>query len=171
MVLFPRFLCLIAYIDFSIKLMENKNLYNTEVYDECIKRINKITQHAQGLWGKMDSAQMFAHCAEIVETTNGKEIKGTPFLVKLFASMIRKMVVNDKPYKKNTQTHPQYKQTAPKNFEEEKLKLLNALEVFYTMDKSVAEKIKHTLFGTMTLDERGWSMYKHLDHHLTQFGA
>ena len=30
---------------------------------------------------------------------------------------------------------------------------------------------KHPLFGAMSVEEKGWSMYKHLDHHLSQFGV
>jgi hypothetical protein len=108
----------------------------------------------------MSAAQMFSHCAEILEVANGRDLKNTPLIAKLFKGMIRKMVVNEKPYPKNTKTHPQYRQTTDKDFETEKKRLLLALDKL---------QIIHPLFGRMSRQEKGWSMYKHLDHHLTQF--
>jgi len=117
--------------------MEKKNLYSTEVYENCLKRIEQLTPETQPQWGTMTAAQMLAHCAEIQEVSNGKELKNTPFIAKLFRGLIRKMVLNDKPYPKSKKTHPQYLQTKVCDFVNE---------------------------------EKGWGMYKHLDHHLTQFG-
>ncbi len=150
--------------------MEKKNLYKQEVHKECLDRIEQIKADTEPQWGNMSAAQMLAHCAEIQEVTNGRELKGTPFILKLFKGFIKKMVVSDKPYPKSTQTHPQYKQHDDKDFEEEKSRLKEALQNFVD-NESRAEEIKHTLFGKMTRDEKGWAMYKHLDHHLTQFGA
>ena len=100
--------------------MEKKSLYSPEVYQDCISRIEKLTAESKPEWGSMSAAQMLAHCAEIQEVSNGKELKNTPFIAKLFKGMIRSMVVNEKPYPKSTRTHPQYKQTTDKDFETEK---------------------------------------------------
>ncbi len=148
-----------------------KSLYDPAVYEECLSRLETIDASTEPQWGSMTAAQMMAHCAEIVEVTNGKPLENTPFIVKLFKGMIRNLVVNEKPYKKNSQTHPQYKQTRDKDFDTEKKRLLGALETFHHMDEAQIAAVKHPLFGTMTKQEKGWSMYKHLDHHLTQFGA
>ena len=118
----------------------------------------------------MTAAQMLAHCSEIQEVTNGKELKNTPFIVKLFRGMIRNMVLSEKPYPKSSKTHPQYKQTTDRAFDAEKNRLLAALAQFAD-GREKTESIEHALFGKMTTDEKGWSMYKHLDHHLTQFGV
>ena len=151
--------------------MEKKSLYDPQVYEECTSRLQKVTEVSSAQWGNMDAAQMMAHCAEIMEVSNGKALKNTPFLAKLFKGFIKKMVIGDKPYPHNTKTHPQYLQNSPREFQQEKQRLLTALDKFYNMDKDKAANIKHSLFGTMSIEERGWSMYKHLDHHLSQFGA
>ena len=151
--------------------LTKKSLYSPEVYQDCLNRIEQLTSASKPQWGSMTAAQMLSHCAEILEVANGKELKNTPLLVKLFKGMIRNMVVNEKPYPKNTKTHPQYKQMADCDFTAEKKRLLNALDKFYNFDKEHAGQPEHPLFGAMTTEERGWSMYKHLDHHLTQFNV
>ncbi len=147
-----------------------KSLYSPEVYQECLDRIEQLAPDAAPQWGSMTPAQMLSHCAEIQEVSNGKELRNTPFLVMLFKGMIRNMVVNDKPYPKNTKTHSQYKQTSDRDFETEKKRLLKALQEFVSTEKQPGQP-KHPLFGEMTPEEKGWSAYKHLNHHLTQFGV
>ena len=148
-----------------------KSLYDSQVYQECVDRINIITEDTKPIWGSMDDAQMMSHCAEVQAVMNGKPLVGTPFIIKLFKGFVKKMVINEVPYRKHTKTHPQYFQRSDKDFSTEKRRLLIELDKFVNMDKQTAIGIKHSLFGTMTLEERGWSTYKHLNHHLMQFGV
>lgn len=149
-----------------------KSIFDEETYNESLARIDNLTTDTQPQWGKMSAAQMLAHCSEIQDVANGKELKGTPFMVKLFKGMVRKMVVGEKPYKKNSPTHPQYRMAdSQHDFDTEKKRLLSALDKFYNEDPEILAQIIHPLFGKMTKDEKGWSIYKHLDHHLGQFGV
>ena len=151
--------------------MTRKNLLSPDIHQECIQRIETLTPDTKPAWGKMTAAQMLAHCAEIQEVANGKPLENTPFFAKLFKGYIRKMVTNDTPYPKNTKTHPQYLQTQDRDFETEKKRLLASVEAMVNMEPAERQRIVHALFGKMTDEERGWSMYKHLDHHLTQFSV
>lgn len=148
-----------------------KSLYSPEVYADCLRRIDELTAESKPAWGSMTAAQMLAHCAEIQEVSNGKPLRNTPLLARLFKGMIRSMVVGEKPFPRNTRTHPQYEQTSERDFETEKKRLLDALDQFVNAPKKGIELPEHPLFGAMTAEERGWSMYKHLDHHLSQFGV
>ena len=149
-----------------------KSIFDEETYKESLARINKLTADTQPQWGKMNSAQMLSHCCEIQDVANGKDLKGTPFLVKLFKNMVRKSVVGPKPYKKNSPTHPQYKMDgSPCDFDTEKNRLSAAMDKFYNEDPEILAQIIHPLFGKMTREEKGWAMYKHLNHHLDQFGV
>ena len=118
----------------------------------------------------MDAGQMLAHCAKIQETMNGAKLEGTPFFLKLLRPVIKKLVIQG-DYKKNTRTHPAYKQSGSKDFEAEKSRLLAALDVFVSMGEEKAAEMEHDFFGKMTAEEKGRTAYKHLDHHLTQFGV
>ena len=77
---------------------------------------------------------------------------------------------NDKLWKKNLGTPKEYKVVSDKNFQIEKGKLLELIDDFY------AERNKdfwdpHPVFGNFTHDQWGMLQYKHLDHHLRQFGV
>ena len=146
--------------------MEKKSIFDNSNYGEIVGRIESLTPETQAEWGSMNVAQMLAHCAEVQEVGNGKSLVGTPFIVKMMKGFIRKMVLNDEPYRHDAKTHPQYTMTDPKNFEEQKTRLINALEKL-TADGPVSKK--HPIFGEMTGEERGWVSYKHLDHHFAQW--
>ena len=152
--------------------MAQKSLLNKDVQQECLERINKLTADSKPEWGKMDAAQMLAHCAEVTEVMNGsKPLEGTPFIAKLFKGAIRKAVFDDKTYKKNAQTHPQYKIVDARDFETEKERLIKAMSRLANSTEQERRQINHPLFGPMTDQEIGWSIYKHTDFHLTQFGV
>lgn len=151
--------------------MPRKSILSPETHQECVDRIDKLTTDAQPAWGAMNVAQMLAHCAEVQEVFNGKPLENTPFIVKLFKGMIRSAVFNDKPYSKNTRTHPQYVIADQRQFEVERTRLLNALAKTAGLSENERRNLKHILFGSMTDEEIGWGTYKHLDHHLQQFGV
>jgi hypothetical protein len=144
-------------------------LYDGDVYAECLQRIEVLAPDTTPQWGVMSAGQMLSHCAEIQEVANGKALEGTPFIVKLLGGFIKKMVVSDKPYPRSTKTHPQYLQPTEKDFATEKERLLAALEEFRAAEHGPAAR--HAIFGELSHDEKGWMCYKHLDHHLTQFGV
>ncbi len=147
--------------------MKKPNLFNNEDYNIFIERINKLTADTKPKWGTMNAAQMLAHCAEIQEVCNGKELKKTPFIVKLFKGFIRKMVLNDKPYKQSEQTHPQYvTASTEQDFEQAKSRFIASLDAM----RAHRGDGHHSLFGKMNEEERSWGMYKHHTHHFEQFG-
>lgn len=147
------------------------NLYDKKVYVDVKSRIEKLSNDSLPLWGKMNIAQMMAHCSEVLDVYNGVKPLKSNFFTRLFKGYIRKVVIGPEPYKKNSPTAPQFKISAHKEFSEQKTRLINSLNFFYEMQKEEAENIDHSLFGKMSLDERGWAMFKHLNHHLEQFGG
>lgn len=148
--------------------MTKKNLFDDDVYQEIRKRIDRLEPDAEREWGTMTPAQMLAHCAEVVEVANGKELDGTPFYVKLLSPLIKRMIVGDKPFPKKGKTHPQYEVSEPVEFEPQKERLVRAIDDLRSGGPRPRE---HPIMGRLTAEEVGWGNYKHLDHHLRQFGV
>ena len=150
--------------------MSTNSLFDPAVLATCLSRIGALNAESKPKWGTMSASQMFAHCAEIQDVWNGKELKGTPLFVRLIGPFMKKLVLGDKPYPRNSRTHTQYMMTDPKVFEEEKAHLISAITMFHEA-RSDTSDFKHGIFGTFTHDEKGLAVFKHLDHHLTQFGV
>lgn len=150
--------------------MERRDFYDDNTYEALLGRIARLAPDAVPKWGKMNGAQMCAHCAEIAEVAHGKALEGTPFFIRLMGGLIKKMVLKEKPYPRGSKTHPQFVISGSEDLEEQKARLLKVLESMHSAGRAAAGETSHPIFGAMTPDEHGWLTYKHLDHHLTQFG-
>jgi len=149
--------------------MEIKNLYDSSVKQGIIDRIHKLTAQTQRQWGKMDVAQMLAHVQEPIHVALGKrELKGH-WLLKLIGPLFKSKLYNGQPYKQGLPTDRSYIMTGTiKEFEKEKQQLLELINNFH--EPNVIDA-KHPVFGKFTKEQWGLATWKHLDHHLRQFGV
>lgn len=149
-----------------------KNIFTTETTNEIIARINSLTNETQALWGKMHVAQMLAHCSVSYETIyTNKHPKPNAFVKFILKNFIKKYIVNEKPYKKSSQTAPYFIIADERDFEAEKKKLIDYILKTQELGENAFEGKESVSFGSMTKNEWNNMLYKHFDHHLSQFGA
>ena len=149
-----------------------KNIFDKTVSDEVIGRIHQLTTATGPVWGKMTVSQMLAHCNVTYEMVYENIHKKPNFLMGfLMRSFIKNTVVNEKPYKKNSPTGPGFLIKNEKDFDNEKARLI--AYITRTQQKGGADfHNKESLsFGKLTTTEWNNMFYKHLHHHLTQFGV
>jgi len=149
-----------------------KNVFDPTDSKELINRINSLNANTSNLWGKMKASQMLAHCNvayDMTYTDKYPKPKGfKKFMIKLFA---KNMVVGPKPYKKNTRTAPEFLITDERDFEKEKAILIANIEKTQKLGAAHFEGKESHAFGPLTEKEWNTLFYKHLDHHLQQFGV
>ena len=149
-----------------------KNIFTTETTNEIIARINSLTNETQALWGKMHVAQMLAHCSVSYETIyTNKHPKPNAFVKFILKNFIKKYIVNEKPYKKSSQTAPYFIIADERDFEAEKKKLIDYILKTQELGENAFEGKESVSFGPMSKNEWNNMLYKHLDHHLSQFGV
>jgi Protein of unknown function (DUF1569) len=148
--------------------MEIKNLFEPSVKQEIIDRINRLTPQTQRQWGKMDVAQMLAHCQMPLGVATGKHTLKRNFFLSLIGPFFKKQLFNDKPFKKNLPTDKSFIMTNERDFEKEKLALIEMINKFSATTMSGEP---HPFFGKLTKEEWSKGTWKHLDHHLQQFGV
>lgn len=146
-----------------------KSIFDTNAYNDILKRIETLNAHTSPQWGKMSVGQMVWHCQgplNIILEKNDYGMKPS-LLAKL---LFKKSLYNDKPWKKGLPTAKFLKTKEAKNFTEEKNKL-TALINELNSHREKQEWKAHPAFGYFTRDQWGQMQYKHLDHHLRQFGV
>jgi hypothetical protein len=148
--------------------MEVKNLFEPAVKQEIISRINKLTPQSQAAWGKMDVAQMLAHCRMPMGVAEGTHQLPRTFIGRIFGPIAKKMLYNDKPFRRHLPTDKSFIMKGPKDFEKEKQGLIEMINKFNEQNIVVET---HPFFGKLTKEQWSKGMYKHLDHHLQQFGV
>lgn len=149
-----------------------KNIFKKEVTENLCKRIDKLTPETRAIWGKMNVSQMLAHCnvtyEMIYENKHTKPSTFKQFLIKLF---VKNLVVSEKPFKKNIRTAPEFVITESKDFEHEKKRLIEYLQKTQQLGEVHFDNKASLSLGKLTKTEWNNMMYKHLNHHLTQFGV
>ncbi len=149
-----------------------KNIFDPTVTDEIITRINQLKPDSQPLWGKMSVAQMLAHCNVTYETVyEDKHKKPNPLMKLILKTFVKKIVVSDTPYKRNNPTAPHYIISDSKDFEIEKKRLIDYIIKTQQLGESYFDKKESHSFGLLSVKEWNTMFYKHLDHHLNQFGV
>ncbi len=137
-----------------------------------IERINNLTPTTQPVWGKMTVAQMLAHCNVTYEMAyENIHPKPNAFVKFLLTLLVKNSVVTEKPYKKNNQTAPAFIIKEEKNFDTEKVRLTNYIKKSQELGSTFFEGKESHSFGKLTATEWNCMFYKHLDHHLSQFGV
>lgn len=150
-----------------------KNIFTKEVTNEVISRIEKLSPSSQPLWGKMNVAQMLAHCCVAYELVFEEEKHPKPgalmrFIIKLMA---KSQVVGEKPYPKNIRTAPVFLITNERDFNLEKQRLIEFLTKTQELGESFFDGKESHSFGSLSTKEWNNMFYKHIDHHLSQFGV
>lgn len=149
-----------------------KDIFHPQVTEDLIDRINLLTPETSPLWGKMSVDQMLAHCAVAYEMAyTDKHPKPNGLMRFLLKTFVKSGVVNEKPYPKNSRTAPAFIISGSRDFDKSKQQLIAYLKKTQEYGASYFDGKESLSFGTMTSQEWNNLFYKHLDHHLTQFGV
>lgn len=149
-----------------------KTIFDQEVREELIQRINGLNEDAQAQWGTMNLYQMMKHCTNWEKWMQGK---GNPpykqvFIGKIFGKIaLKRMIRDDKPLDKGVPTSAQFKiQETGGDIPAEKKKWTILIE---SCEHYSNPGFVHDFFGKMTKEQVGLLVYKHNDHHLRQFNG
>lgn len=149
-----------------------KNIFNQNDTTEIITRIDSLTPLTNPVWGKMDVAQMLAHCNVTYEMVYENKHPKPKGLMKLILKLlVKNVVVNEKPYKHSSKTAPAFIITNTKDFNVEKNRLIDFIKKTQELGENHFEGKESHSFGTLTSREWNNMFYKHLNHHLNQFGV
>jgi hypothetical protein len=149
-----------------------KSVFNTADTAELAARINKLTPVTPPQWGKMNVSQMLAHCNVTYEMVfEDKHPKPSFFMKLVLTAFVKKKVTTDVPYKPGLPTAPQFLIKDEKDFEAEKNRLIGHIDKTQQLGEAHFDGKESHSFGRLNKTEWNNMFYKHLDHHLRQFGV
>jgi hypothetical protein len=147
-----------------------KSLFVAENRQEILRRLEGLQASANRQWGKMDPAQALAHCTAAMAVAVGDAPGRQSFLGKLVTPFIRSQVLGSKPFARNVPTDPSYVVSDERDFARERERLVESVNRLGDRGPAKADGAVHPFFGRLSGDEWGLLIFKHLDHHLRQFG-
>ena len=141
-----------------------KSLQQDATRKELLSRIDSINDETKPLWGKFTACAMLDHIARATEMAAG-ERSIAPKKLPLRYFPIKQLFIYVLPMPKNLPTAPELLTEEPRSIDDSKTAMRRLITNF---DPKPCD---HPAFGMMS--SRAWSVlvYRHVDHHLRQFGA
>lgn len=148
------------------------DIFSRSVSDQVIERINRLTPATVPRWGKMNVGQMLAHVNVAYEMVyDDKYPKPGFFLGFILKTFVKKVVCSEEPYKRNNRTAPAFLITGERDFEKEKARLTDYINKTQLLGSQAFNNKESLSFGRLSIPQWNNMFYKHLDHHLSQFGV
>lgn len=145
------------------------SIFNKTSIEIMIYRINTLTPEREGIWGKMTVDQMLKHINEALIFAFGEKKVKVNFVMRLLGRMLKNKVLNS-DFGRNSPTAKEFIFANKYDFENSKNELILNFRRFTERDQSIKPTV-HPFWGELTHEEWNKLMWKHMDHHLKQFGV
>lgn len=147
------------------------SLFQTADLAAFQRRIQDLRPDSKAQWGKMDVAQMLAHCQVAFRMATGELTLKRALIGFLFGGLAKRKLTGPAPFGRNLPTAPEFRVRDARVFASEREKLVELVQRFSARGPAGVPTEPHPFFGSLTAAEWDTLQCKHLDHHLRQFGA
>ena len=149
-----------------------KSLFDVALAGQVKQRIGDLRIDSDRQWGTMTVAQTVAHCACGMQMALGEIRSPRALIGRLIGPAIKpKVFGDDAPLRRNTPTMRELVIRDEHDLDAERARLCSLIDTFVAGGTSGCTTHPHPFFGSLTPTEWGVLAYKHLDHHLRQFGV
>ncbi len=152
-----------------------RDLFDPLLVQNTKQRIMQLRPESERQWGSMGVAQTLAHCTSGIEMAMGViHAKRAPFPGNLIGRLIKPLVFrDDKPMRRDSPSSPELFPANPAkcDFQRERSRLIAAIDSFASHGRAGSSRHSHPFFGPLNPEQWAILMYKHVDHHLRQFGV
>jgi len=151
--------------------MATHSLYDRHQHEVIMSRLSSLRPASRRQWGKMDLSQMLAHCQMPLRVAMGDVTLKRNLIGFLFGGMAKRKLLAPETWAHDMPTAPEFRITDGRDFTKEHEALLALVRRFGRGGPSALTKEPHPFFGKLTVEQWDALQWKHLDHHLRQFGA
>jgi Protein of unknown function (DUF1569) len=146
-------------------------LKDPSIQSRCCERIARIDRNAAAKWGRMTAHQMICHLNDSFRVAAGEKY-ASPATNLLTRTVIKWMALHAPArWPQGVPTRPEVEQgrggTPPTDWEDNCAELRASILTF--TDRTAFGE--HPVFGEMSRRDRMVWGYRHVDHHLRQFGV
>ena len=147
-----------------------RNLFQPDAVDELKQRVAHLRPDSPRKWGKMTPGQALAHYSAQLEMILGKTFPPRSWMGRLFGRFAKPKMLGESPLQRNMPTDELFVISDDRDLDQERERLVRLIDQFVAGGASICTRHPHSFLGQMTPLEWATLMYKHLDHHLRQFG-
>jgi hypothetical protein len=134
-----------------------------------IERVQKLTPNTPARWGNFNAPRMICHLNDALAVSVG-EVPCRSMNRKAFQTFpLKHLILYVFPFPKGAKAPLEMLATSPTVFEADCRQLLKLVARIASAPDGTGPE--HPLFGPLTTDEWNALHWKHIDHHLKQFGC
>ena len=149
-----------------------KSLFDASTFSEIKRRVQQLGPFSRPQWGRMNVAQALAHCSGVMELALGDRRPQRTAIGRILGPLLKRLTIgSDAPLRRNAPTIQDVVVLDQRDLDTERTRLLTLLDRFATGGAAHCTTHPHPFFGRMSPQDWATFEYKHLDHHLRQFGG
>lgn len=150
-----------------------KSLWRDSARAELLARLGRLSKDSRRRWGRMSVLEMLAHVNDTFRMAAGEltaERRRGPLVWLLRLPPLKYLAACCLPFGRGLPTAPELVSRAPNDFESEMRQLQASLNASPARSRDAAWG-EHPFFGPLPNWAWGVLGYRHISHHLRQFGV
>jgi hypothetical protein len=146
-----------------------KSIWHDETRQELSDRVGRLAWNRPAAWGKFSAPKMVCHLADSLKMALGDLPVASKHLPIRYPPL-KQLIIYVAPLPKGMPTAPELLARAPDAWTDD-VADLQSLLARAASSRSTDDWPEHPAFGK--LSQRAWGVliYRHMDHHLRQFGS
>jgi len=149
-----------------------ESMFEAANVEELKERLTRLRPDSERQWGTMTVAQAVAHCSLGMEMAVGEIRPPRALAGRLLGRVVKPMALREgEPMRRNSPTAKELVVGDDRDLDAERERLCSLIDRFAVAGPTGCTTHPHAFFGRLTPDEWAMLMYKHMDHHLRQFGV
>ena len=146
------------------------SIFDSKDRAALLGRIERLGPHAKRQWGQMSPAQMQVHIGDGLRIALGTK-HCQPKRGPMSLAPVRWLVIHSPiPWPKGAPTAPELKNPPTADWDADRAQLLADIKLVAARGESF-DFTPHPAFGKLSGHSWGVLMWRHIDHHLRQFGV
>lgn len=147
-----------------------KSLSDESARSAVILRLSALASDAQPAWGRLTAPRMLCHAADTLRMALGELPTAPPTKLAFTRFPLKQLLLYIVPMARNLPTAPELLTTAPDSFEADRERVAKLIQRFADTPASGMGP-RHPFFGPLSWPQWAALQWRHLDHHLRQFGV
>ena len=145
-----------------------KSIWQDESRKELSDRVGGLTWDHRAQWGKFTAPRMVCHLADSLRMAMGElPVKSKHLPIRY--PPLKQLIIYVAPFPRGAKTAPELLAREPREWANDIDDLRGLLDRAAT--STTEGWPEHPLFGALSRNAWGVLIYRHMDHHLRQFGA
>ena len=147
-----------------------KSIWQEQARQELNDRVGALAWDRPAAWGRFTAPKMVCHLADSLKMAMG-DLKVAPKRLPIRYPPLKQLIIYVAPFPKNAPTAPELQVRPPRAWSADVSDLQTLVDRFVARGHEASAWAEHPAFGR--LSRRAWRVlvYRHMDHHLRQFGA